>query len=257
MSKFFFLLWLVFFLTGVCSSEEEGLSLVSGICLVENEVYQRDLPPGKITIGLQVQTEALYKISSQGRVIHGGVFQKGFNFLALPAQDIFDKTGTHTFVLECKSGEWTAMKEIVIDIRLLPLYVVQKWGEERKKHEFTLSFFIGNQLIYATKKFASSGISFKFDLPPSEGRYDPFGLIDDIKKPATGIPIFGAVAGLYHLAKSLSPGEEKKGEDTVFQKKQQIETTFLKTNVTGDLWQWRVLILLKSRDMINDKNLSP
>ncbi len=251
------MVWLVFCLAGFCSGGEEGMPLVSGICLVDNEVYQKGFPPRKITIGLQAQTEALYKISSQGRVLHGGVFHKGFNFLALSARDMFDKTSTHTFVLECKADEWTVMKEIVVDIRLVPLYVVQKRGEERKKHAFTLSFFIGNQLIYATKKFASSDISFKIELPPSDGRYDPFGLINDTKKPTEGVPIFGAVAGLYYLAKSLSPGEDKQDEDMVFQKKQQIETTFLKPNVTGDLWQWRVLIILKTNDKENDKDLFP
>ena len=257
MNKIVCLLWIVFFLTGVCSGEEEGIPLVSGICLVENEVYQRDFPPGRITIGLQVLTDALYKISSQGRILHGGIFRKGFNFLALSAKEFFDNSGTHTFVLECKADEWAVMKEIVIDIRIVPLYVVQIRGEERKKHEFTLSFFIGDKLIYATKKFALSDISFKIDLPPSHGRYDPFGLIDGIKKPADGIPLLGAVAGLYHLAKSLSLREDKKYEDMVFQKKQQIETTFLKTNVSGDLLQWRALIRLKTSDLKNDDVLSP
>jgi hypothetical protein len=256
MNKIVCLLWIVFFLAGVCSGEEEGFPLLSGICLVENEVYQRDLPPGRITIGLQVLTDALYKMSSQGRVLQGGVFRKGFNFLPLSAQDFFNKTDTHTFVLECKADEWIVKKEIVIDIRIVPLYVVQKKGEERKKHEFTLSFFIGNELIYATKKFALSDISFKIDLPPSLGRYDPFGPIDGIKKPAEGIPLLGAVAGLYYLAKTLSREEAKQDEDMDFQKKQQIETTFLKTNISGDLWQWRALIWLKTRDLKND-DISP
>jgi len=247
MNKFIALLGITFFLTGVCSGEEKGIPLVSRICLVENEVFQRALPPGKITIGLQVLTDALYKISSRDRVLHGGIFQKGFNSFPLSAKDFFNTTGAHTFVLECKADEWAVRKEIVIDISLVPLYVVQKRGQERKKHEFTLSFFIGNQLIYATKKFALSDISFKIDLPPSDGRYDPFGLIDDIKKPTEGVPILGAVAGLYQIAKSLSPRKDKKADDRDFQKKQQIETTFLKKSISGDLWQWRALILLKTK----------
>ena len=258
MNKFVCLLWIILFLTSICSGEEDGFPLLSGICLVENDAYKKDLPPSKITIGLQVLTDALYKISSQGRVLHGGVFRKGFNFLPLSAKDIYNKTGTHTFVLECKADEWIVKKEIVIDIRIVPLYVVQKREEERKIHEFTLSFFIDDKLIYATKKFALSDISFKIDLPPSLGRYDPFGPIDGIKKPPEGIPVLGAaVAGLYLLAKSLSPGEDKKDEKMVYQKKQQIETTFLKTNVSGDLWQWRALIWLKTSDLKNDDILSP
>jgi hypothetical protein len=102
-------------------------------------------------------------------------------------------------------------------------------------------------LIYSTKKFALSDISFKIDLPPSHGQYDPFGLIDDIKKPPEGVSILGAVAALYQIAKSLAPGEVEIDKDTSIQKKQRIETTFLKTDIAGDLWQWKALISLKSR----------
>jgi hypothetical protein len=256
MNKYICLIGIFFYLTGICAGQEQGLPLISGICLIENKVYQSGLPPGKITIGLQAQAEALYKMSDRGRVLQGGVFKKGFNFLPLPAKEMFTRTGTHTFFLECKAGEWTFAKEIIIDIRLVPLYVVQKRGEERKKHEFTLSFFIGDRLIYATKKYAETDISFKIDLPPSDGRYDPFGLIDDVKKPAEGVPIFGAVAGLYHLAKSLSPGKEEEDYSN-FEKRQQIETTFLKANISGDLWQWRVLIILKTNERKIDERPFP
>jgi hypothetical protein len=245
MNKGVWITVVVFLWTGVCAADEQGFPLVSGICLVENEVYQKGLPPGKITIGLQVRTDALFKISFKDRVLHAGLFRKGFNTITLSSPDFFKKTDTHTFILECKSDESVVSKEIVIDIRIIPLYVVQKMGEERKQHVYALSFLIGDRLIYSTRKFALRDISFKLELPPWEGRYNPFGLLDGTQKPVSGIPILGAVAGLYHLAKSLSPAEETTEEDIVLQKKQQIETTFLKTNVSGDLWQWRALIFIR------------
>lgn len=249
MNKCVWITVVVFLWTGVCAADEQGFPLVSGICLVENEVYQRGLPPGKITIGMQVRSDALFKISFGNRVIQAGLFRKGFNTIALPSADFFRKTGTHTFILECKSAKSVVAKEIVIDIRILPLYVVQKMGEERKQHVYTLSFLIGDRLIYFTRKFALSDISFKLELPPWEGRYNPFGLIDGAQKPVSGIPILGAVAGLYHLAKSFSPSKDIDEENIVPQKKQKIETTFLKTNVSGDLWQWRALIFIKTMDL--------
>jgi len=108
---------------------------------------------------------------------------------------------------------------------------------------------IDDRLIYSTRKFALSDISFKLELPPWEGRYDPFGLIDGKQKPVSGIPLLGAVAGLYYLAMSLSPVKDIDEENNVPQKKQQIETTFLKTNVSGDLWQWKALIFIKTIDL--------
>jgi len=257
MNKFVRILLAAFLFTGVCAGDEEGFPLVSGICLVENEVYQRGLPPGRITVGLQMRSDSIFKISARGRVFQGGLFRKGFNSVTLPASDFFKRTDTHTFILECKADETIVTKEIIIDIHIVPLYIVQKMSEERKRHEFTLSFFIGDRMIYSTRKFAPSDISFKLDLPPSRGQYDPFGLIDGTQKPVSGVPILGAVAGLYQLAKTLSPEKDKREEDVVIQKKQKIETTFLKTNVSGDLWQWRALIFIKTRDLKKDDILSP
>jgi hypothetical protein len=248
MNKFIRIVFSIVLLVGVYAGAEEGYPLISGICLLETEAYQKGLPPSKIAVGLQVRTDTLYKISTHGQVFQGGIFPKGFNTLILPAVGFFNHTDTHTFLLECKEGESVAIKKIVIDIRIIPLYIVQKVGEERKKHEFTLSFFIGDQLIYSTKKFPMSDITFTLDLPPSDGKYNPFGLIDGTQKPISGVSILGAVAGIYHLAKSLVPAEEKRDEDAVVQKKQQIEMTFLKRNLSGDLWQWSALILIKSSD---------
>ena len=201
MNKCVWIIVAVIVWTGVCHAGEQGFPLVSGICLLENEAYRTGLPPAKITIGMQVLNDALFKVSSRGRVIKAGLFRKGFNSIALPSASLFRETNTHTFILECMAGESVVVKEIMIDIRMVPLYVVQKKGEERKQHVYTLSFFIGDTLLYSTRKFTLSDISFKMDLPPWEGQYDPFGLIDDPQKPVTGVSILGAVAGLYQIAK--------------------------------------------------------
>jgi hypothetical protein len=248
---------IVFLCAGICAAEEQGFPLVSGICLVENEVYHRGLPPGKITIGFDVRTDVLFKISFGDRVLHAGPLRKGFHSVSLPSQDLFRRTDSHRFILECKSDELVVSKEIVIDIRLIPLYLLQKSGEERKHHTYTLSFLIGDQLVYSTRKFAPRDISFELNLPPWEGRYNPFGLIGGTQKPVTGVSILGAAAVLYHLVKSLSPAEETTDEDFVPQKKQQIETMFSKMNAAGDLWQWRALLYIKSKDLENDPVTMP
>ncbi len=252
MNKFISILVFLLLFSGVNAGEEGGFPLVSGVCLLDSGVYKRNLPPGRIAVGLEVRSESLYKISARGRVLQAGVFPKGFQSFELDAAGFFDRTNSHSFLLECKSGEMVVKKEVTIDIRLLPLYIVQKKGEERKKHVFSLSFFIGDRMLYSTRKFPPSDISFKLDLPPSDGRYNPFGLIDGAQKPVSGIPIMGAVTGLYQLAKSLSPREKIQEEDTIPEKKQRIETTFLKRDMAGDLWQWRALISLKASDMDQD-----
>jgi hypothetical protein len=182
-------------------------------------------------------------------VLQAGLFREGFNSIDLFSRDFFRNSRTHTFILECKAGELVEVKEILIDIRMVPLYVVQKKGEEKKQTVYTLSFLIGDQLIYSTRKFALGDISFKMELPPWEGQYDPHGLIDDVEKPSSGIPILGAVASLYQLARALAPPKEPEEEISDPPKKQRIETTFLKTNVSGDVWQWSTLISIKTKDL--------
>lgn len=257
MNKFVWVLCLLIFFRGGVAYDQEGFPLLSGIYLVDSGDYAKGLPPSEITVGFQVRSEALYKISSRGRVIKGGIFQKGFNSIDLEAGDFFDRTETHSFLLECKAGEAVIQKEIMINIRIFPLYIVQKRGEERKRHEFTLAFYLGDRMIYATKKFPARDISFTLELPPSTGQYNPFGLIDGAKKPVSGIPIMGAVSSLYQLAKSLSPRKKNEEGDRIIEKKQQIEMTFLKTDMLGDLWQWRALVSLKSSDPDKERMPTP
>jgi hypothetical protein len=241
----------LFLCAGIYADEEQGFPLVSGICIMEDEAYQKSLPPGKITIGFDVRADVFYKFSFRDQVVRAGQFQKGFQTISLVSPDFFRKTDKHSVILECKSGDTVVLKEILIDIRLIPLYIVQKGGERKKQRVYTLSFFIGPRMVYSTRKFAPSDISFELELPPWEARYNPFGLIDGGQKPVTGVSILGAVAVLYHLVKSISTAEKTASEDFVPQKKQQIETTFLKTNAAGDLWQWRALISITAKDMKN------
>jgi len=234
---------------GLYARQELKLPLVTGICLMENESYKKSFPPGKITIGFEVLDDTLYKISFKDRVVDAGQLQTGFHTFAIPSPDFFRKTDTHRLLLECKSGKIVAVKEILIDIHLIPLYLVQKGGEEGKQPVYTLSLLIGNRLVYSTRKFAPKDISFELKLPPWDARYDPFGLIDDVPKPVSGVSILGAAASLYYLAKYLISPEETDNEDFVPQKKQHIETTFLKTNSAGDLWQWRALLSITAKDL--------
>jgi len=237
----------------VLGKAEDTDHIVSDIFLIDNEMYNRHTPPGKIIIGINVLSDALYKLSSQEGIIKGGLLQRGFNSLDIPAQRLFDRTDSHLYVLEFKKDNSLEKKEIIIEIRLLPIYIVQKQGEAEKKHEFTLSLFIGDRLIYASKKFSLHDISFKLDLPPSEGRYNPFGLIKGTQKPINTVSILDAVAGIYQLAKYLTSKKEKDEEDKAIEKKRQIETVFIKRNVTGDLWEWKALISLKIKDAQDGK----
>lgn len=243
---------ILFLCAGVFAGQKLGLPIVSGICIVEDDSYRKDLPPGKLTIGFDIRSEALYKISFKNRIVYAGQARKGFHTFAFHSPDFFKQTDTHRILLDLKSGSEVVSKEILINIRLIPLYLVQKAGGRKKQHVYTLSFLIGDQLIYSTRKFAPRGISFELDLPPWEGRYNPFGLIAGTQKPVSGVPILGAVAGIYNIAKYLSMAEEKPAEKTVPQKKQRIETTFLKANAAGDTWQWKALVQITAQDLGKD-----
>ncbi len=238
----------------ICGKAEGKDSIAAEIFLVDNEAYRRHVQPLKIPIGIDTRTDALYKLSSQEGVIEGGLFQKGINSLLLPAQRFFEKTGSHVFFLELKKDNFSEKKEIIIEIRLLPLYLVQKRGEAEKRHEFTLSLFIDDRLIYASRKFSLRETTFKLDLPPSDEKYNPFGLIKGTQKPINTVSILGAVAGIYQLAKSLIPKKEKEKEVEAIERKNQIEASFAKRNEAGDLWECKAMISLKIKDGQQGKN---
>ena len=222
------------------------------IFLVDSEGDQRNTPPGKIILGIGVQSDILYKLSTGEDTLQGGLFQKGLNFLDIPARQFFDSSGFHLFELEFKKENILKRREITIEIRLLPLYLVRKRGEAEKKVEFTVSLFIGDKLIYATKKFSLHDMSFSFELPLSDGIYRPFGLIKGTQKPINTVSILDAVGEIYKLAKSLGSKKEQVKERDV-ERKRQIETEFLKRDKAGDLWQWKALISLETKDGQNEK----
>lgn len=251
MNKYFVLvLALALFLVPFSLVYAQGrLSLVSKIFLVENEGYRKNIPPGEIVLGVDMETEAFYKISTQDEVLQGGLLRKGFNSLNISSQGFFKKSGSHTFVLDMKSNGSLEKKEITIEVRLMPVYMVQKRGEERKKYEYSVSFFIGGRLIYSTKKIPLSDITFRLDLPPSQGVYNPFGQIDGMHKPVQSVSILDAIAGIYSLVNSMSSGKERKDQDENIPRKQEIETTFVRKDSLGDVWQWRALVRLKTKTL--------
>ncbi len=222
---------------------------MSGIFLVDDEMYRRNVPPGEITLGVEMEAEALYKISAQNEILRGGLLRRGFNSLRISTGGFFEKSDSHVFVLEMKSDDSLEKREITIDVRLMPVYMVQKSGEERKKYEYSVSFFIGGRLIYSTKKIPLSDITFRLDLPPSLGIYNPFGQIDGMYKPPQSFSILDAIAGIYSLVDALGSGKDKENRDQTMQRKQQIETTFVKSDARGNVWQWRALIQLKTKTL--------
>lgn len=225
------------------------LSLVSDIYLVDGDMYKKYVPPGEIILGVEMEADALYKLSAQDEILRGGMLRKGFNSLRISTKGYFEKSGSHVLVLEMKSNESLEKREITIDVRLMPVFMVQKRGKQRKKYEYSVSFFIGERLIYSTKKIPLSDITFKLDLPPSQGVYNPFGQIDGIYKPIQSVSILDAIAGIYSLVNTLSSDKDKKDREENIQRKKQIETTFVKSDTQGDIWQWRALILVKTKTL--------
>jgi hypothetical protein len=245
-----FVLFLALLLGLSSFSHTQGrLSLVSEIFLVDDEMYRKYVPPGEVILGVEMEAEALYKISAQNEILRGGLLRRGFNSLRLSTRGFFEKSDSHVFVLEMKSDDSLEKREITIDVRLLPVYMVQKRGEERKKYEYSVSFFIGGRLIYSTKKIPLSDITFKLDLPPSQGVYNPFGQIDGMYKPPQSFSILDAIAGIYSLVNALDSGKDKENRDQTIQRKQQIETTFVKSDTRGNVWQWRALIQLETKTL--------
>jgi hypothetical protein len=249
MNKHFVLIFALLLALLSLAPAQGRLSLVSEIFLLDDEMYRKFDPPGEIILGVEMEADALYKLSAQDEVLRGGLLRRGFNSLRISSRGFFEKSGSHVLVLEIKSDDSLEKKEITLEVRLMPIFIVQKRGEERKKYEYSVSFFIGGRLIYATKKIPLSDITFKLDLPPSQGVYNPFGQIDGMYKPVQMVSILDAIAGIYSLVDSLRSGKDKENRDENIQRKDQIETTFVKRDTQGDVWQWRALIQLKTKTL--------
>ena len=87
-----------------------GISLIKG---VGDDVI---MPEGILPLAIEMANPGYYKFSENGNVIKAGLFNPGFNVIALDANALFLASGRHTYRLEVRSADLILTREIALDV---------------------------------------------------------------------------------------------------------------------------------------------
>lgn len=228
--------------------------LITEIALIDSEIYKRPTPPDKIVIGVDIENPAYYKLSDDKKIIRGGLFNRGFNSFSLAAQELFDNSGSHMYILDLKTDDLLLKKELEIDIQLDSQVITKKTEDEARNIEYNLSLYIGDELIISSKKLHHEKLSWKVEIPAPTSNLSPLippEKVDPSKEDYTlnSFSIQDAVAGVLQLIKGLKKKESAEEKVSYFQKTRQLTTTFIRKNLEGTEKEVRAVIRLKTKHL--------
>jgi hypothetical protein len=224
---------------------------VSELALIKSEIYQGPNPPDRLIIGIDIESDAYYRLSDGKRIMAGGLLKKGFNSMHIKTADFFQKSGAHTYVLDLKMGDLVVSKELEFDVKLDSSVKARKEVKVTdmpiQNPEFKISMYVGDELILESKKLAYENLPLKFHLPPWPENRSPYGPIYEDEFALNSFSIPGAVAAIYQLFRELKNGKKEFKQPKPVQKQMQVRTTFLRPTTDGDAEEFRAVITLKTR----------
>ena len=224
--------------------------------LVEVSLIDRNLspgpeslltPPAEIEIGIDISSDALYRLADEKGVIKGGLLKVGFNSIIIPANLLFLNSGTYKYFLDFKAGDTLLRKEIDIAIQLDQEINLMKKGAEAKPHQYKLSMYIGDELILSSTKTPRLP-SLVLGIPPLPENYRPFNPRDKSNPMLNSISIPDAVAAINELFKYFLSKKETKIPAAYFKKVKQMTIAYKRLNPDGNLNDVKATITLKEEE---------
>jgi type III secretory pathway component EscV len=76
--------------------------------------------PNPLIIGIDMNKEAIFKLTTaeSKSTAAAGTLSQGKNTIALPTDELFRKSGSHTYILQVKAGEIEQEKIFILEIRI-------------------------------------------------------------------------------------------------------------------------------------------
>jgi len=211
---------------------QELPALVLDIGILGGPRIVRSHPPSSLSLGVEMSRSAYYKLLRGREVLDAGRMNSGFNAITLDVTGFFEMSGGHSFVLELKSGETLYRQELTLDIRL-----DQESGDpaaEREEaaapsaleREYTISLYVDQQLVAASRKRSLDSISYDLKLPPMPRNYDPFNPDAGRDPMANSFSILSALGLAVQMATRLLKKEESSSPVNPLRPLKQIQVTF-------------------------------
>lgn len=224
------------------------------IALVKGVGDQVIIPQGILPLVIDIANDAYYKFSAGADVLEGGQFKPGFNIIGLDANELFLNPGKRVYFLELKAGDLVLKKEIDLDIDVSgpPASPRPAAAAARRPVEYTLSLYVGSELVMTSKK-TEYPVSWKIDVKPSNA---PFGFSPDSyinrNKPGMGVDSFSilsAIGMLYSLLKDLFKKKTKDAEPPKIQTVQDLTLTFKQKDAEGRDQEMKVSLRLRTKNL--------
>lgn len=223
------------------------LPLISDIYLIKSQAEISSIP-ALIRIGLEMTSNAYYKLSQEGVIITAGLFPKGFNSISIPTASLLEQPGEHVYILELKTESRLYQREIVLDVQIETEDPQKKTETKPQILEHKLSLYVDDQLVASLIKTQDKKIPVKTESPPLPKNYDPFNP-DQLDNPlANSVSILQAVGLAYYLIKELTKKKDEGNRVPPIQKSSLITFTFNKKDTQGMEQEFKALIRLRMRN---------
>lgn len=226
---------------------------VQDIAIVGNRLQSGSSPPAQLPLIVDISNSAYFRlISPKEGIIRGGQFVAGANSLNLDASRFFDDSGTHLFYLDLKSGDLILRKEINLEVKVenpVPAPATSQLPVKKTKEpEYKLSLYVGGKLILSSTKLPKD-IPLKVEWPKGTVALPKFPR-DQANFNLNAFSIPDALAALYSAIKEITKGKSTKVPEFKYQKQQQTEVSFLRTDSEGLQRKVDATIRLKTKTVV-------
>jgi hypothetical protein len=238
----------VLFFLNLCLSvfPQTTQPVIHEIGLIDSDIYRGAFPPSRLIVGLEVGTDIYYKLYSNETILKGGRFLKGYNSFSLEADDLFARSGIHTYTLELKVDDHISRQEFEIAIALDEEVLPALEENEANTKEYSVLMYIGNQLVASSKKLPTSRPSRKVEVPPPPYQINPYASAAEPDYTDTGVPLTSIAAALYQTIKSLTEKKNEEARTPPIRKKSMITSTFKRTRPNGQEYKVTATITLRT-----------
>ena len=202
--------------------------LVADLFLVEQKTASAFSPPANIVIGVEMTNPAYFRLIKNGQIVLGSMFHKGFNIIRVDASLLFSRPGIHVYQLQLKTDNLDLNREVRLDVEVTSPRFRTSPEAPTKKIEYTLSLFVGEEMISSLRKIERLQTPLKLGLSNNAlkgGRFDPLHRADPQGHPdplGNSISIPGLIAGVASLIKDLVGKKEKpSGEPNIIKSMEQ------------------------------------
>lgn len=173
--------------------------LIEEIFLLEPVETPPPAPPASVRVGLELLNAAYYKVTADGVILEGGMWQEGFHAFSLPAEDLFERPGSRHYELHLMIDDLVVRKPLsvaveVVQTREPPTATLPLTGIEPRYRplEGEINIYVGDRLILSSQKRSIAVAAIEFPkMGPSAPNQKPY-----MPPPRPGEPFSGGVPGV-------------------------------------------------------------